>query len=63
MKRRLTLSLDEEVIARANVLAEQRGKSMNALIATEITRLLERYERTRDAAPAPMDVVDDQAGS
>ena len=50
-------------MARANVLAEQRGKSMNALIATEITRLLERYERTRDAAPAPMDVVDDQAGS
>jgi hypothetical protein len=53
MKRNVTVQLDEEVIAKAKILAAQRGTSISGLVAAEINKLTaqnERYERAkRDA--------------
>ena len=57
MKRNVTVQLDEEVIAKAKVLAAQRGTSISGLVASEINKLTaqnERYERARRAALARM---------
>jgi uncharacterized protein YbjQ (UPF0145 family) len=57
MKRNVTVQLDEEVIAKAKVLAAQRGTSISGLVAAEINRLTEqreRYERARQEALARM---------
>lgn len=63
MKRNVTVQLDEDVIAKAKVLAAQRGTSISGLVAAEITRITEqteRYERARRAALARMAEVNAQ---
>jgi hypothetical protein len=66
MKRNVTVQLDEEVIAKAKVLAAQRGTSISGLLAAEITRLTEqkeRYARARDSALAQMAEVEERAAA
>lgn len=53
MKRNLTVQLDEDVIAKARVLAARRATSVSRLVADEITRLVaddDRYRRARATA-------------
>jgi hypothetical protein len=61
-KANLTLQLDSEVIRNARVVAAKRGTSVSALVALELTNLVEqdaRYEEAwaraqelmRDASP------------
>jgi Family of unknown function (DUF6364) len=55
MKRKVTVQLDEDVIAKVKVLAAQRGTSISGLVAAEINRLTaqnERYERAKREALA-----------
>jgi hypothetical protein len=40
VKRNLTVQLDEDVIAKARVLAARRATSVSRLVADEITRLV-----------------------
>ena len=44
-KTNLTVQLDQEVIRRARILAAKRGTSISALVAREITGLVEQDER------------------
>ncbi|ALG06650.1 DUF6364 family protein [Kibdelosporangium phytohabitans] len=58
MKRNITVQLDEEVIAKAKVLAARRGTSVSALLSQEVTKLTEevtRYEAARHRALAMME--------
>ncbi len=53
MGRNLTISLDEEIIKKAKLLAAERGQSVSALIRSEILRLVdeeEAYGAAREAA-------------
>jgi Family of unknown function (DUF6364) len=72
MKRNLTVQLDDDVIAKAKVLAAQRGTSISGLVAAEISRMTEqreRYERARTealarlAAPAEYRSDEDSTGN
>ncbi len=44
MKRNLTIALDEDVVAKARVVAARRGTSLSGLVSQEITRLALRDE-------------------
>src|SRR5688572_13969356 len=51
--RNITLTLDEETLREARVLAAQRGLSVSAFLRSELAGLVERqrgYSRARDAA-------------
>jgi hypothetical protein len=53
MARNITLSLDEEIIREARVLAAQQGISVSAFLRRELGRLVEDqrgYAKARDAA-------------
>jgi len=53
MKRNITLSLDEDLLARVRILAARRSLSVSRLLATEleaIVREAERYEQSRRRA-------------
>jgi len=53
MVRNITLSMDEDVIHRARVLAAQRGMSISALLRAELARLVNdenRFVSAREAA-------------
>lgn len=58
MKRNLTVRLDEEIVAKAKVLAAGRSTSVSKLVAQEIQKLVgenEAYEHARTAALAHLD--------
>jgi hypothetical protein len=66
MKRNVTVQLDEDVIAKAKVLAVQRGTSISGLVAAEINRLAaqkDRYDRAREAALVQMAEVAERAAA
>jgi hypothetical protein len=44
-KNNLTIQLDQTVIRRAKIVAAKRGTSVSALVAQELTELVERDER------------------
>jgi Family of unknown function (DUF6364) len=44
-KANLTIQLDQAVIRRARIVAAKRGTSVSALVARELTELVERDER------------------
>ena len=51
--RNITLTLDEETLREARVLAAQRGLSVSAFLRSELAGLVERqrgYAKARDAA-------------
>ena len=48
-KRNLTVQLDEDVIRRAKVLAAERGTSVSAIVARQLTTLVEDEERYDEA--------------
>lgn len=51
--RNITLTLDEETLREARVLAAQRGLSVSAFLRTELAGLVERqrgYLKARDSA-------------
>jgi plasmid stability protein len=53
MTRNITLTLDDEVIQKARVLAARRNRSVSALLREELTRLVtedEAYETAKRAA-------------
>lgn len=53
MQRNITLTLDDEVIQKARVLAARRNRSVSALLREELTRLVtedEAYETAKRAA-------------
>lgn len=53
MKRNLTVQLEEEIVAKAKVLAARRSTSVSKLVAHEIEKLVDQndaYERARTAA-------------
>jgi hypothetical protein len=51
--RNITLSLDEQILREARVLAAEQGLSVSALLRRELTHLVERqrgYGQAREAA-------------
>jgi predicted transcriptional regulator len=53
MQRNITLSLDEDLIQKARVLAARRHRSVSALLREELSRLVaedEAYETAKRAA-------------
>jgi len=51
--RNITLTLDEETLREARVLAAQRGLSVSAFLRQELARLVERqraYEKAKESA-------------
>lgn len=51
--RNITLTVDEEILVEARVLAAQEGLSVSALLRRELVNLVERrrgYSKARDAA-------------
>ena len=53
MQRNITLTLDDELIHKARVLAARRNRSVSALLREELTRLVaenEAYEAAKRAA-------------
>lgn len=53
MARNITLSLDEEILQEARVLAAQQGISVSAFLRRELGRLVEEqrgYAKARDSA-------------
>ena len=53
MGRNITLSLDEEILREARVLAAQQGTSVSAFLRSELIRLVEDqrgYARARESA-------------
>jgi len=53
MQRNITLTLDDELIQKARVLAARRKRSVSALLREELTRLVtedEAYETAKRAA-------------
>jgi len=53
MGRNITLSLDEEILREAKILAAEQGLSVSAFLRRELSRLVEDqrgYARARDAA-------------
>jgi hypothetical protein len=53
VKRNLTVQLDEDLIAKARILAARRATSITRLVADEITRLVaedDRYQQARAMA-------------
>lgn len=50
MKQNITLSLDKEIIHAAKILAAKRSKSVSALLAQELSRLVnedKQYQQAR----------------
>ena len=53
MRRNITLSMDEELLRRARVLAARRNQSVSALLREELARLVaedQAYDAAREAA-------------
>ena len=53
MGRNITLSLDDEILREARILAAQQGLSVSAFLRRELSRLVEDqrgYRRAREAA-------------
>lgn len=53
MQRNITLTLDDDLIQKARVLAARRNRSVSALLRDELTRLVaedEAYETAKRAA-------------
>ena len=48
-KTNLTIQLDHEVVRRARVVAAKQGTSVSALVARELSEMVEREERYEDA--------------
>jgi erythromycin esterase-like protein len=58
MKQNITLTLEQELVRKARVLAAERGTSGSRLLADELARLVtdaERYERAKAQALADLD--------
>lgn len=62
----VTLSLSDETIRKAKVLAAKRGMSMSALLAKQLDELTaadERYEHAKQAAFRAMAQAEDRGGA
>ena len=58
MKQNITLSLDKELIRQAKILAAQKSTSISALLAEELTRLVQKddaYQQAMEKAFASME--------
>jgi len=58
MTRNITLTLDEDLIRKARVLAARRNRSVSALLRDELSRLVakdEAYENAKRAALARLE--------
>ena len=58
MKRNITLSLDGSFLKRARAVAAERGKSVSAMLASELRGIVERetlYEQAKAKALAQLD--------
>jgi predicted transcriptional regulator len=58
MQRNITLTLDDEIMHKARVLAARRNRSVSALLREELTRLVaesEAYETAKRAALARLE--------
>jgi hypothetical protein len=58
MKRNITLSLDGSFLKRARAVADERGKSVSAMLASELRGIVERqtlYEQAKAKALAQLD--------
>jgi predicted transcriptional regulator len=58
MQRNITLTLDEEILHKARVLAARRNRSVSALLREELSRLVaedEAYESAKRAALARLE--------
>ena len=60
-KANLTVQLDQEVIRRARVVAARRGTSVSALVARELTGLVERDARYEAAWSRAVELLDQAA--
>ncbi len=49
MKQNITLSVEQELLRKARVLAAERGTSVSALLSEELRRLVEDAERYQSA--------------
>ncbi len=57
-KANLTVQLDTEVIRRARVVAARRGTSVSALVARELTAMVDHEERYEDARRRAAQVIE-----
>jgi predicted transcriptional regulator len=58
MQRNITLTLDDDILHKARVLAARRNRSVSALLREELTRLVdedEAYETAKRAALARLE--------
>jgi hypothetical protein len=58
MKQNITISLDQDILRKARVLAAHSGTSLSGLLAAELTRIVtqtERYERAKAQALHDLD--------
>jgi predicted transcriptional regulator len=58
MARNITLTLDDDLIRKARVLAARRNRSVSALLREELSRLVgedEAYEKAKQAALARLE--------
>ena len=58
MKQNITLSVEQELLRKARVLAAERGTSVSALLSEELRRLVEdaeRYQSARQQALAELE--------
>jgi len=55
MRRHVTLTLDDDLIHKARVLAARRNRSVSALLREELTRLVARDEAYQTAKPAALE--------
>lgn len=66
MQRNITLTLEDEIIHKARVLAARRNRSVSALLREELTRLVaedEAYEAAKGAALARLEQGSHLGGS
>jgi predicted transcriptional regulator len=61
MQRNITLTLDEELIRKAKVLAERRNRSVSALLQDEISRLVAEYDAYESAKQAALKRLEEGA--
>ena len=56
-KANLTLQLDADVIRQARILAARQGTSVSALVAVELSALVEREARYEDARRRALELM------
>jgi len=56
-KSNLTVQLDDAVIRRARIVAAKRGTSLSALVARELTQIVDQDERYEEARRRATDLM------